>query len=266
MISLDDKWLQYLKECWNNEFHHSYIDNQTRNSWSCFSLKNAYENYFWNGKDVYITKDLLDSYSYDMQQSLKFEDDIRTYDISMKILRWGGVAGNVRGGIPRPTVAWLNRQLEGKSLTKNLIAGLNALRVGNFDEFDGHKLPMDSAATKIFSLVDTNNYIIIYDGRVGAALGLLARSFLKNNNIDYVPEQFSFMWGKSRSPNLNRDPSINNYYFHQLWYGNDRNQRHAKMVIETSKLISLLSSQTGTTSRQWEAALFMVGYDLGKKE
>lgn len=45
--------------------------------------------------------------------------------------------------------------------------------------FDGTELIMNSAVTKIISLADPNNKLIIYDGRVGSALGHFASLYAR---------------------------------------------------------------------------------------
>ncbi len=52
------------------------------------------------------------------------------------------------------------------------------------------------------------------------------------------------------------------YEFRALGSGTHKNRQHADMVVTASRLIADLSRQTGASPREWEAALFMIGYEL----
>ena len=106
--------------------------------------------------------------------------------------------------------------------------------------------------------------MIIYDGRVGAALAYLARMFLKQSGYNHIPASMRYRWGGARTKGVNRNPSTEEYKFPMLWSGRSKHREHARMMALASDLIDQVSKQTNpvTTSRDWEAALFMVGYEV----
>jgi len=55
---------------------------------------------------------------------------------------------------------------------------------------------MNAGFTKIHALMLDD--FVIYDSRVGAALGLLVRNFLTEKDIAYLPEVLHFAYGKAR--------------------------------------------------------------------
>jgi hypothetical protein len=261
-MSINDQWIDWLSSKWFSNFYHEYSLPRGI-KWECSSLKNAYEKYTWKNKNFGCTEILLSQHSRDLALNLEYDDNTSTFNTCMDILRWGGVISNTKKG-ERPTVSWLRDSFEKEALCSTIKNGLKALNSHRYSEFDGINLLMDSAATKIFSLADKEQRIIIYDGRVGAALGLLAKQFLKAEGIDELEPPFDFLWGGARSKNLNRNPSEGRFRFRGLWSVNERNLEHAKMVVRSSELVNELCIRTGARPREWEAALFMVGYHIPK--
>jgi len=140
---------------------------------------------------------------------------------------------------------------------------LDPIIVGLNDSFKG--IHMNSGFTKIYSeLIDD---FIIYDSRVGAALGFLVRRFLEDQSIDSVPDPLKFAFGAPRSAALNRNPSSEQYIFPQL-----RNDAvfHIKNNIKANWIAKELAQQSrfhqvDNGIRALEAALFMIGYHIPKK-
>jgi hypothetical protein len=258
MSSLENKWIEWLANRWASDFNFSYENSKKRFSISC--IRQAYEKYEWHG-DFKQTEELLDRFATDLQTAIQEGDNDQAYKTCIKVLKWGGVASNTKKG-KRPTVEWLDTNRANDELCSKISLGLDALRRHNTDAFDGKNLLMDSASTKIFSVADKDKQIVIYDGRVGAALCYSARKFLEENNIKNVVPPFDYTWGGARTKSVNRDPSYLGFKFQRLWSGLNRNQDHAAMVVRATELIKKLSKITKVESRKWEAAFFMIGYKI----
>ncbi len=260
----------WLAKKWAGDFHHSYQvtasvhwtwyrKNFDRTTWACTSLSDALHKYSWAGKDYEENKKHLDTYAAALQSSLRLGANAQAEACCIDIMDWG----NVR---TRSTREWLATLGKSGELCERLSGAIAALKAGETSRFNSPEdLLMNSGTTKIYSLGDSSDALIIYDGRVGAALGYLAAQFLTQRGEEELPEEFGFMWGQSRltkQGHHHRNPSVGPYKFRALGVGNYRNGQHADMVVRGSKLIDNLSQQTGVTPREWEAALFMVGYEL----
>lgn len=130
---------------------------------------------------------------------------------------------------------------------------------------------MNSAYTKVYAIVDDR--FIIYDGRVGSALGLLAREFLPTVSHtgwhDTMVPLLAFPFKRERSTTRKyirpeestRNPSNGDYKFTEV----ENHADHAKWMLRASWIIEEMLvrlSQPRVTSRHIEAALFMVGYHV----
>ena len=141
---------------------------------------------------------------------------------------------------------------------------------GQLTRFNGIDLLMNSAMTKVYAATDPKR-LIIYDGRVGAALGLLAKRYLHSiGHSDEVPSELKFGWGASRStkrPN-ERNPSEENFQFPRL-FGNNKDAIHAEMMRGASNMLVKVASTIGsndlTILARLEQALFMIGYNVGSQ-
>jgi hypothetical protein len=131
---------------------------------------------------------------------------------------------------------------------------------------------MNSGFTKIYSLYIDD--FIIYDGRVGAALGLLVRMFCEDSKFKAVPVELAFAWGKGKesiyqnSCENRRNPSKESYRFPELL---NNSKRHIENNIRANWLLREIIDKTKSKfsnldnsiqMRALEAALFMIGYDV----
>jgi hypothetical protein len=124
--------------------------------------------------------------------------------------------------------------------------------------------------TKIYSLLVDD--FIIYDSRVGAALGLLVVRYCQAQNLSTIPPLLRFPWAPANETNTvapkNRNPSIGNLCIGQI----RRAEEHVRWNLRASWLLRELVgksqqfSEQGNSLRALEAALFMIGYDLGNSE
>lgn len=270
---------------WDGDFRHSYrITRHTswnrwrelglklclKNAskiWHCSSIGQAADHYSWSGHDASAEYEDL---SLRLQAAMRDGDEVKVRDICFDILKWGGVW---KGG-KTSSVLWLNEQIKAGGLSGRLRDACDLLTdmKSDIDLFDGNYLRMNSSMTKVYAALNPSK-LIIYDGRVGAALGLLAKDYLRS--IDYhgeLPEGFNFMWGAAQGAQAagqrnQRDPSDDDFCFPRL-FGYRRDKLHAEMMRHTSSLIMTVASITGPSSQcdlaSFEKALFMIGYDVSR--
>lgn len=144
----------------------------------------------------------------------------------------------------------------------------------SLEEFNGKRLLMNSALTKVYAAADPTNGTVIYDGRVGAALGLFVRKMLEEKSIDRVPDSLMYDWGPPSSPKAallrTRDPSFGTWKFNQL--PNTSQNAHADLRRATlsrstnglfRKIVKLVKLKDKNLQPiDLERALFMIGYDV----
>jgi hypothetical protein len=142
--------------------------------------------------------------------------------------------------------------------------------------YDGRKLEMDSGTTKVYSLVCEN--FIIYDSRVGAALGLLVRRWSEEKNVEKIPEVLKFAWGDNgteRKPEKRRNPNkpgaANDIFPSIHNRGDDRTHHNIyanwllQLVLESDKDSDFAKLKENERLRALEAALFMIGYCVNER-
>jgi hypothetical protein len=259
----------------DNSFSHSYTSKKPKNGlWKCHSLFNSYEKYVWPFKcEIPSTGNVERGSSYDQSELVlnQLQIDLRHALINnnedtfkkncFAVLQWGGVLPHNKKRI---------------ELTSNIIdefksalSVFNDPRLDTNDNFDN--IHMNAGYTKIYSLLLDN--FIIYDGRVGAALGLLVRFFLEENHYDSIPDALHFAFGTPKISNSNkqellkRNPSNDKFKFIGLA---NSCSRHIDNNIRANWLLDQVALQTRFLStsnplRSLEAALFMIGYDVRKR-
>jgi len=261
------------------EFEHHYYLVKAKQQWHCTCLYEAYEKYWWpynmtcpiQGTKV-SGSGILDSFNYikvlaELLRTSVLENDVNLVRKSaLAMLSWGGVLNGNRERIVdmgEDVCNYFRRVKESMSLSET--------RLGNHDG-----IFINSGFTKLyFLLVDD---FIMYDGRVGAALGLLGRLYSEEIGLEKIPRTIEFSFGKgkeSRGKQLTgnrRNPSKGNYKLPE--FSGDRN-RHINDNIKASWLLKTLADKT--TSRfallpqgpllnerltAIQSALFMIGYDV----
>jgi hypothetical protein len=252
-------------------FVHHFRIKKTRIDWNCCSVYNAYENYSWpfrfndplsgtqiSGSSFSECERALDGLAETLRQSIEVSDAGLCAETCRAILQWGGVLiKNDR------SVAAL-----GGDICEYLRSVKMRLRKDLCSAdyyFDGMK--MNSGFTKIYSLCAED--FIIYDGRLGAALGMLSRLYCEENDIPFVPEELLFSWGRGRGADpRRRDPGNGKYRFPEL---GANEKRHLENNIRANWLIrEILRTTTSpfgelephSGMRALESALFMIGYQV----
>ena len=276
-------FVQWMSKNLNNEtFAHAYVnrkDRRVRTVWRCNSLVDAVNQYNWkfstiDGLDVVagssyeVNTKALSALQTQLTGALAAinDADSNTCQAAVKVMQWGGVsAGNN---------TWLNENQA--HLAQTLANNRDIFDAGDTEKIPTH-LRFNAGMTKVYSLICEN--FIIYDSRVAAALGWSVVKFCKANNLTQVPDALRFPWApakedpKTKLPKR-RNPSENGFDFPRLRPG----EFHAKWNLKASWLLTeILAHHAGQNAgqnafaaidqgnnplRAFEAALFMIGYDL----
>lgn len=232
--------------------------------WWCQGLHQAAAHYSWYEQPA--PKDFA-SIALRLRNALAANDCVDAYTACLEIFEWGNV------GLGKASEArdWLAAQLAEGTLCESLLLGVELLQPDcrkSLAAFDGKRLLMNSAMTKLYAAVDPDN-IIIYDGRVGAAFGLLARRWFVSQSQRSVPPDLAFRWGGKRDdPAATRDPSRDGFEFKKLGY---KSQAKVMVWAELVRISNRILRRVVTTLCEQgiavrlpdlERALFMVGYNV----
>jgi hypothetical protein len=156
-----------------------------------------------------------------------------------------------------------------KSLEERLIDARLRLNPNVFDTTDViDNLYISSGFSKIYSLLIDD--FIIYDSRVGAALGLLVRKYCEELNLTEIPSALIFAYAMARAANGHvgeiRNPNAGIYIFPKL---NNNNARYIDNNMRANWLISTIANHEESKFKLYpspwrclESALFMIGYKV----
>ena len=132
---------------------------------------------------------------------------------------------------------------------------------------------MNAGFTKIYSLLC--DHCVMYDGRVGAALGLLVRQFCEEKGWSTVPPALAFAFGDAREGPNPRNPKVRNPSRGLLRFPKlqQDSRFHTQQIMRANWLLCRtldinprVFSRGGDGLHELAAGLFMVGYDLGPAE
>ncbi len=247
---------------------HTYVDRRTGVRWSCNGLADAFRQYRWNRKPWPENKTELDGYRRDLRRAVGEEDIRGATDACERILRWGGVWAH--------NGSYLRRR---RSVLLDELRHLRAVIDGDHTPAKsemrrdpstaGTECRMNAGFVKIYSLLC--DHCVMYDGRVGAALGLLVRQFCEDTGRTTVPPCLAFAFGSpkeapnARCPKL-RDPGRNELRFPRL---RPNPRFHTAQVMRANWFLrGVLATGAWPCSpgedgfHELAAGLFMVGYDL----
>jgi hypothetical protein len=227
-------------------------------------LEDGFINYFWDRcRYEDNSRKLIQITDHFNHARISSTDKSRLYFEAIdQCLLWGLGHGNAY----KKNLEWAERNFE--HLPEIIEDGVRIINSDNpnINKFN-NEIRMNAGYTKIFALICKNS--IIYDGRVGAALGLLAKKFVKKYSpkIELMPQEICFPWGASKGKDRNRNPSDNFLKFPGL--GN-KSIFHAKWNIQSNWIVEEALKRTQGVAwvshpdalRRIEAALFMLGYDL----
>ena len=260
-----------------DSFNHKYFLKKQKRDWECDSIFCAYENYSWQfkytdefqkeikGTSFCECEEVLHSLSVKLRNGVTQGNNNICKEVSRQILQWGGVTNrNIDKieNIENMGQEWFLYLLQTKEqFERNL----------DSNEYFRSEIIMNSGFTKIYSLLVDD--FLIYDGRLGAALGLLARGYCEGKKLETIPEELHFCWGAGRESIINskeksrRNPSSDKYRFGSLYSPKvhlENNIRANWIVQEVlcntkSKFNCLEESKK---MRAFESALFMIGYHV----
>ena len=168
---------------------HGYVDRKSGAQWSCCSLADGSRKYSWRGKSWPETKEALDRLRHDLRDAVERECTNRVVEDCEQVLRWGGVsAHNVSYLTSRRLVIVAELQRLSAVLAGNRLP----LRIDMLIDPDDPAMEcrMNAGFVKIYSLLC--EYCVMYDGRVGAALGFLVRQFCDETRRSEVPPLLAF--------------------------------------------------------------------------
>ena len=248
---------------------HGYVDRKSGAQWSCCSLADASRKYSWRGKSWPETKEALDRLRHDLRDAVERECTDRVVEDCEQVLRWGGVsAHNVSYLTSRRLVIVAELQRLSAVLAGNRLP----LRIDMLIDPDDPAMEcrMNAGFVKIYSLLC--EYCVMYDGRVGAALGFLVRQFCDETRRSEVPPLLAFAFGSAKEGSNPKHPKVRNPSQGSLRFPKLRQDSrfHTEEVMRANWLLHrTLEDNPGTFSEgedgfhELAAGLFMVGYDLG---
>jgi hypothetical protein len=243
--------------------------------WSCKNIKDAALNYRWpwrgSTNQLCCSVVALQSYQSALLAALKKGNAAKLKDSSIDVFRWGGV---LNGNKNRVTTHESN-------LSFNYNETISELRLGGDDSKLGKVWNMNAGFSKIYSLLSAR--MIMYDSRVGAALGYLVRKCAIHNKWSSIPDELLFPFAPPRNSAtavnpLNRDPGS----FHGVSFPSFSGQHGLQSIfmlraswiidaviyeVKCIKESDLKCDQIPIPMHRFiEAGLFMIGYDLPKDE
>lgn len=250
-------------------FRHEYSFRKLGLAWDCDSLHSAFGSYRWplfGDKTSFRDNEAqLKNLQDRLRRALREEDTGETVETCKEIIHWGRVSGGNRGWIE------VNRQ----SLVKMLKAdGALIQQAPSEAELRARLHRFNSGFAKIHALYLED--FIIYDGRVGAALGELVGRWALKEGLEAIPELLRFPWGMPKEGPKAKAPKRRQPFFRGMPGPYPRLSQdaglHALWAIRASWLLKRVlrdfrsKFDGGGSLRKLEAALFMVGYDLGPIE
>ncbi len=274
-------------------FHHEFqirdrrrppqLPNVAAGKFKVAKLEQAFDSYWWDRNGFDVNKARLDAVQISVATAVQAEcqspstADVLAHDALAAVLEWG--AGGQSASLYRSNMAWAAQavadSMEGNpGLAERLRAGRAVLDADapDYTIFNASFGPrMNAGLTKYFSLACQQS--IIYDGRVGAALGLLVRSMLELDDpqLPEVPKELRFPYGaqnpgknRTAAQALNRNPSKSRFVFTNL--GN-RSMNWAMWNCRANWILTKAIAESNASwckaadgLRRVEAALFTVGY------
>ncbi|MCA8321710.1 hypothetical protein [Burkholderia cepacia] len=267
----------------DDTFKHAYTSRRTRTHWACENLFDAYERYHWTygdlsgygipaGSSFDSSMHALETLQKELNAGLAVGNNERVHRAAIGVMIWGGVTNGNR--------KWLN---DHKNELCHIISRTrDAINAGDTENplFADGDLRFTSGMSKVYSLVCDD--FVIYDSRVAAALGRAVVQFCQAKGqakgLTKVPEGLDLAWAPAKSaPNAINPPERcagqARLTFPRLTSG----RVYAKWNMLASWLLTAIADHEYTRSsafatriesrtrrlRALEAALFMVGYDLG---
>ena len=260
------EFCQFLALEWGGNRQHSYAvpsrgksrawSRTVDGKWSAVGLADALSKYAWSGKNFPENKAELERFAADLQSAIQQDSNNDVCAILRAIMHWGGVDNKHR---QKRTFEWIERNADEISAKLTNAVDLIKDEQASLDSFDGVNLIMNSTMTKIVSLADPEQKLVIYDGRVAGALGYFVARFTEEREIHQYDLADQLLFAVDRE--AKRRPATNRIHFPAL-FGKTRDRCHASMVRWASQLICQVAKECQASPREIEAALFMWGYSV----
>jgi hypothetical protein len=238
------------------------------------SLEDAFNKYWWNRDGFEKNDNKLQEISLIIRSAIEKECSEAANEICRnaihEVLKWG--AGGTGQSLYTSNMDWADAQSH--KLVERIQTGRKVMSsqipdVSIFSKENGPR--MNAGFTKYYALACDD--VVIYDGRVGAALGMLVRDFCTIENLDEIPAELAFRWGAQYSKDparaLNRNPSNGKYIFPRLPAGGaiwaECNIK-ANWILKSAK-DRVTSEWCGASDgmRKIEASLFTLGYSIPER-
>jgi hypothetical protein len=247
----------------DHPFYHSWAK-ASKVQWSCASFVEAVHTYRWRSKNFAQTQAELDDYATRLRGAASGSslDSVMAAAVSKEIQVWGGTNSGKNG---KGNVASIEQY--GDRYADYLARC--AVAFGPSDQLPdlGDKsliVRSNAGFTKIYALL-TDGFCI-YDSRVAAALGYLVVQYVRQTSHPDVPKELQFATMSSRGPRARRDASSGPYTFPST---NQRSATHFRWNMRANWVLEASLQGTGfrkhfgdRSTRAFEAALFMIGYDV----
>jgi len=260
-----------------NSFNHRYTLRRPKGvKWKCTSIFSAFENYKWafscvnpnsgkivKGSSFAESNNILSELSIGLRKSVEDNNVELTQKYCLSILEWGGVLNKNRDKIIELDT----------NITNYFRKAKNILNPNTYNTYyNDEKLIMNSGFTKIYSVLIDD--FIIYDGRVGACLGLLVRKYCEESDLSTIPDTLLFAYGNAREGKYSigdknrRNPSNGSYKFPLL---SNSSRRHIENNLRANWLLKEIITKSDSKFnklnediqlRALEASFFMIGYDV----
>ena len=237
----------------------------TNGNLTIHSLEDAYKKYWWDNKDYAENKRILDKISKKIKEYRRGEESREEcLKVLERVLEWG--AGNKYTKLFVSNMDWAKSK---KNIDKLMEDGVKEMQKHdpNPKLFDNEKGPrMNAGFTKYYALACED--VIIYDGRVAAALGFLTKKYLKQESRDWIPDELNFGYTGNKYRNPNKCEV--NYELTNKFKLIISHHHHAESNIRANWIIS--EAMGKVKDKEWdsekidmrkiEAALFILGYSL----
>ncbi|HZK53992.1 MAG TPA: winged helix-turn-helix domain-containing protein [Desulfosporosinus sp.] len=237
-----------------NSFNHIYYEGKGKKFWSCNCLHSAYKNYYWNGY-FKANQEINNKNSTTLHQSI-LDDNRQGILRSCNSIFISGRLNNARAA--RTNSEWL---INNSNQVIDHLKSMESRQLLNLDVCDTNdqrlrQIKINSGFINIYSHIINN--LIMYDGRVGAALGLFVRLYCEENHLQNIPPELLFAFhGSNPSSSMYRFPTLSNRNYL------DNNIRASWLLGNLLEEYKSYFDYSGTGNlRALEAALFMIGYNI----
>lgn len=268
----------------SGHFSHSYeMESRGRSQatmpWNCHSIYDAFLKYDWRysyrdprtgdkqiGNSFEENERVLSFLSEKLRKAVAENNSTEASYCCQMVLDWGGVLGSSKKGNKKKLESFGGALAGYLGETKSLFESREVQLDSKYQistEGKSFDVVMNAGFTKIYSILCEE--FIIYDGRVGAALGLLVRDFLERiNGSKVLPDSLAFHYGRAKNNKVNRNPSNDSLRFPSL---SSSSPAHIRSNLRANWILQDLSlkgagkfSTLKNPLRGIEAALFMIGY------